>query len=319
MPDSTDTTQKLSLVEEFILILLNEQIGYFHQVRGWNLNCAVVGAALAELSLMGRIDTDPESRILVDATETGDAVLDPILKEIAEETVQRDAVYWIERLAGQAESIIDRTLDRLVELKVPEHHDGDFWTLAATTWHEELAGGPQQGTVGQFVRTRVLKVLLTDEIPGPRDIIVICLVNTCDVFRFMFDIDDETRERIDLICRMDMIGRSIAAAVEHNIASPMLRRPAFDVEQTDSRSSASPGAAEPAPAERQRACALLGSDREIRLGVPDPPALRQTHDLPRRAAGQCMGAPSRADALEGRGLFRRLREALRRARRVAVT
>ncbi len=224
MPDSTDTAQKRSLVEEFILILLNEQTGYFHQVRGWNLNCAVVGAALAELSLRGRIDTDLDSLILVDAAETGDAVLDPILKEIADEPVQRDAVYWIERLAGQAESIIDRTLDRLVELKVLEHHDGDFWTLAATTWHEELAGGPQQGTVGQFVKTRVLKALFTDEIPGPRDIIVICLVNTCDVFRFMFDIDDETQERIELICRMDMIGRSIAAAVEHNIASPMLRR-----------------------------------------------------------------------------------------------
>ena len=67
------------------------------------------------------------------------------------------------------------------------------------------------------------RVLFTDEIPDPRDIIVICLVNACDVFRFMFDIDEETQERIDLICRMDLIGRSIAAAVEHSISSPSLR------------------------------------------------------------------------------------------------
>ena len=224
MPDSTTADQKLNLVEELILMLLNEQTGYFHQVRGWDLNCAVVGAALAELSLLARVDTDLDSLILVSAAETGDAVLDPILTEIAGEPDHRDARYWIERLAGQAESIVDRTLDRLVALKVVEHHDGDFWTLAAASWHEELSGGPQEGTVGQFVKTRVLKALLTDEIPGPRDIVVICLVNTCDVFRFMFDIDDETQERIDLICRMDTIGRSIAAAVEHNIASPMLRR-----------------------------------------------------------------------------------------------
>ena len=224
MPDSAVTTQKLSLVEELLLMLLNEQTGYFHQVPGWDLNCAVVGAALAELSLLGRIDTDLESLILVDAAETGDAVLDPILEEIAADPVRRDAVYWIERLAGRAESIVDRTLDRLVEVGILEHHDGDFWTLAAATWHEELSGGAQEGTVGQFVKTRVVKALFTDEIPGPRDIVVICLVNTCDVFRFMFDIDDETQERIDLICRMDTIGRSIAAAVEHNIASPLLRR-----------------------------------------------------------------------------------------------
>ena len=223
MPDSAATAQELCLPEELILMLLNEQNGYFHQVPGWNLNCAVVGAVLAELSLLSRIDTDLDSLILADSAETGDPVLDPVLKEIAGESVQRDAVYWIERLAGKAESIIDHTLERLVELKILEHHDGDFWTLAAATWREELSGGSQEGTVGQFVKTRVLKALFNDEIPDPRDIIVICLVNTCDVFRFMFEIDDETQERIDFICRMDLIGRSIAAAVEHNISSPSLR------------------------------------------------------------------------------------------------
>ena len=224
MPDTTVTARPLSLVEELILMLLNEQNGYFHQVPGWDLNCAVVGAALAELSLLARIDTDLESLILVDPAETGDPVLDPILGEIAAEPARLDARYWIERLAGRSESIIDRTLDRLVELKILEHHDGDFWTLADATWREELSGSSQEGTVGQFIRTRVVKALFTDEIPDPRDIIVICLVNTCDVFRFMFEIDDETQERIDLICRMDLIGRSIAEAVEHNIANPLLRR-----------------------------------------------------------------------------------------------
>ena len=51
-------TQSLSLPEELILMLLNEQSGYFHQVPGWDLNCAVLGAVLAELSLLSRIDTD---------------------------------------------------------------------------------------------------------------------------------------------------------------------------------------------------------------------------------------------------------------------
>ena len=224
MPDSTATAQQLSLPEELALMLLNEQNGYFHQVPGWDLNCAVTGAVLAELSLLGRIDTDLDSLILVDAAETGDPVLDPVLAQIAAEPAQRDAVYWIERLAGRAEGIIDETLDRLVGLGILEHHDGDFWTLATARWYEELSGTSQEGTVGQLVKTRVVKALFTDEIPDPRDIIVICLVNACDVFRVMFELDEETEERIDSICRMDLIGRSIAAAVEHNIASPMLRR-----------------------------------------------------------------------------------------------
>ncbi|MYE18487.1 MAG: cytochrome P450 [Rhodospirillales bacterium] len=224
MPDSGLTIRKLTLPEELILMLLNEQTGYFHQVPGWALNCAVVGAALAELSLLSRIDTDLDSLFLLDRTETGDPVLDPMLQEIADEPEQRNAQYWIEKFALNADSIIDQTLDRLVEAEILEHHDGQFWTLTETRWREDLFGASQTGTVGQFIKTRVVKALFTDVIPEPREIIIICLINTCDVLRFMFQIDEETQERIDFICQMDLIGRSIASAVQHNIASLMLRR-----------------------------------------------------------------------------------------------
>ena len=73
------STQSLSLPEEFILMLLNEENGYFHQVPGWNLHCALIGAVLAELSLISRIDTDEESLFVVDEAETGNPVLDSIL------------------------------------------------------------------------------------------------------------------------------------------------------------------------------------------------------------------------------------------------
>ena len=218
------TTQPLSLPEELILMLLNEENGYFHQVPGWDLNCAVVGAVLAELSLLSRIDTDMESLFLVDPTETGNLALDPILQEIASEPVQRNVQYWVERLAPRAESVIDLTLDRLVDLKILEHHDGEFWTLARTVWQTELHSNSQEGTAGQFIKTRISKVIFMNEIPDPRDVIIICLVNTCDVFRFMFQLDDEVEERIKFICQMDLIGRSIADAVAHNIAGPLLRR-----------------------------------------------------------------------------------------------
>ena len=228
MPNTTVRSQRLSLPEELILMLLNEQNGYFHQVPGWDLNCTVVGAVLAELSLRSRIDTDLDSLHLLDPTETGDPALDPILKQIADEPDQRNARYWIERLAGQSDSIIDLILDRLVELKILEHHDGDFWTLATAKWYEDLSAASQEGTVGQFIKTRVVKALFADEIPDPRDAIVICLINACDVFRIMFEIDEETEERIASICQMDLIGRSIAAAVAQNIATPLLRRSALN-------------------------------------------------------------------------------------------
>ena len=217
-------TQTLTLPEELILMLLNEENGYFHQVPGWNLNCAFAGAVLAELSLLNRIDTDVESLFLVDGTETGNPILDPALKEIREEPAQHPAQYWIERLAPGAESVIDLTLDRLVGMGILEHHDGEFWTLARTAWKAELSGRSVEGSVGQFVRTRIVMAVFNDEIPTPRDAIIISLVNTCDVFRFIFELDPQTEERIRFICNMQLIGRSIAEAVSRNVAGSFLRR-----------------------------------------------------------------------------------------------
>ena len=220
-------TRSLTLIDELILTLLNEESGYFRQVPGWDLNCAVVGAALAELSLMARIDTDMESLILLDSAPTGDPALDPILDQVAASPQQRNAQYWVERLAPQAESIIDMTLDRLVDLKILHHHDGDFWSLAGSAWRMGAHTGSEVGTAVEFVKTRISRAIFANEIPDPRDVIIICLIDICDVLRFIFELDEEAEERVTNICRMDLIGRAIADAVGQNIAGRLHRQPAL--------------------------------------------------------------------------------------------
>ena len=221
------TTYQLTLPEDLVLLLLNEENGYFHQVPGWDLNCAVTGAVLAELSIQGRIDTDLDSLFLLSATKTGNPALDPILEEISNQSTQHNTQYWIERLAHLAESVIDTTLDRMVELRILERHDGDFYTLTRSSGPTNVFDDPLDGSRLQSVKTRISNAIFNNEIPDPRDALLISLVNTCDVFRFMFQLDDEAEDRIKLICRMALIGRSIAAAVSHNMANPLLRRSAF--------------------------------------------------------------------------------------------
>ena len=191
MNDSTEdrTSQPLGLLDEFILILLNEENGYFYQVPGWEMNCAVIGAILAELSLLLRIDTDMESLLILDPTETGNHCLDLILKEIVDEPVQHNAQYWIEKLINHAESIIDLTLENLVNLGILEHHEGDFWTLAAGKLYATGDNDSDDETAAEFIRTRIGKDIFSDDIPYPRDIIIICLIKTCDIFHFIFKLD----------------------------------------------------------------------------------------------------------------------------------
>ena len=221
------STQTLTLVDEFLLTLLHEEAGYFHQVPGWDLNCAVVGAALGELSLRSRIDTDVESLILLDDTKTGDAVLDPILEKIAAEPGRHSAQYWVERLAIRGESIIDVTLERLVDLKILDHHDGEFWTLARGGWQTNVRGAVDAETAAEFVKTRLSRAIFGDELPDPKDAIIISLTHTCDVLRLIFQLDDEAEARVGYLCKIDLIGRAIADAISNSIAGPLLRRSTF--------------------------------------------------------------------------------------------
>ena len=220
----------LTLPDELLLMLLNEESGYFRQVPGWDLNCAVVGAVLAELSLIGRIDTDMDSLILLDKTPTGDPVLDDILREIADGPGQHNAQYWIERLAPHAETIIDMTLDRLVAFQILQYHDGDFWTLSRTAWQSAQPHASTEGAGTEFVTTRISNVIFNNEIPDPRDVIIIALANTCDVLRFVFPIEEAYEVRVETLCKMDLIGRAIADAVANNLSGPFLQRAALTKE-----------------------------------------------------------------------------------------
>ena len=224
MSPNTPSAVDLSLPEELLLALLNEESGYFHQVPGWNLNCAIAGAALADLSLIGRIDTDLESLTLLDATETGHPLLDPILKEIATEKESHNTRYWIERLAPRSETVISQALNTLVRREILDHHPGGFYTFTRHLRRGDTSQAEEYST-GEFVKARLTRIIFADEIPDPRDAIIVALVNACDVFHLIYLLDEEIEERIQFVGKMDLFGAAIGEAVAGSIAAPVFRQP----------------------------------------------------------------------------------------------
>ncbi len=215
----------LSIPQEFITMILNEKAGYFHQVEGWTLNCAAIGAVLADLSLRSRIDTDEESIFLLDSTKTGDEVLDLCLAEIASNPDPQEPRYWIERLAVHSEDIIDTTLKHLVQLEIMTHHEGGFYTTNHCDWYAEQRQYPKSETVGQYMNSRIEKAVFTDTIPDPRDSLIIGLLNACEIIKFIFDeLGEEQEQRIELICRIEKLNRVIPVSVRQVVVAPALQR-----------------------------------------------------------------------------------------------
>ena len=207
----------MRLAEETILLLLDEDTGYLIPLPDWKLACVLSGAVLMDLALENRIDTDPEKLILVDASHTGDELLDPVLGDIVFETETHGPQYWVERLAPRAEDIYEAALDRLVAKGVLNHDAGGFWTLTSKVGTSGFYTGGGEGQAREEVKRRVTRILLDEnEIPDPRDIMIISLVSTCDGLARLLDSEQHelARERVDLIRRMDLIGQSISGAVE---------------------------------------------------------------------------------------------------------
>ena len=129
----------------------------------------------------------------------------------AEETAIHDARHWVERIAEeQSGRIQDGALSRLVKRRILESEGGRLLWAFRTRRYPTVDGKAERE-----VKLRIMQVLVTDEIPGPRDIVIICLADACRIFNQIMPEKEvaQVRERIDVVRRMDLIGQAVSTAV----------------------------------------------------------------------------------------------------------
>ena len=200
----------VGLVEEIVLLQLRDEGGSFIRVPTWSLRYAVAGAVLMELAEAGRIDTDPQQLFLIDATPTDDELLDGALADIAAGEAN-DARFWIEHVAAAADDVRTAALRRLVERGILEERDQRFLWVFRTRRYP-----PVDGQTRREVKLRIMEVLLSDEIPDPRDVTLICLADACGLFRELLSGRElaEVTPRIERVTRLDLIGRAMSRAID---------------------------------------------------------------------------------------------------------
>ena len=200
----------LRFAEEVLLLLLQDTGGRFARVPDASLRYALGGAVLMDLALENRIDTDLRKLVLVDATPTGDALLDPSLAEVATAEGVHDARHWVERLAARAGDIRSAALERLVERGILERSADRFlWVFRARRYPVV------DGEAEREVKLRIFDVLFADNLPGPRDVVLICLADACGLFRALLSEEQlaAARPRLQQVRKMDLIGQAVAAAI----------------------------------------------------------------------------------------------------------
>ena len=200
----------LRFAEEIMLLLLDDEGGEFLHVSDWSLRCALAGAVLMDLALENRIDTDLKQLVLVDATPVGDDLLDPTLARIAEATETHDAAHWVHQTARHADQIRERALERLIEHGILQRQEESFLWVFKSRRYPAV-----DGKADREVKLRIMSVLFSDEIPDPRDIVIVCLAEACGIFQALLSRRELTHAstRIEQVRKLDLIGQAISQAV----------------------------------------------------------------------------------------------------------
>jgi len=204
----------LTLVEEIVLLMLRDDDGRFVPVSSWSMEYAIAAGVLMDLAMENRIDTDLEILILVDSTPIGDSLLDPTLADIAEveknSVEKNDAQFWLERTAPRVSAIRDEALSRLIDVGILERQDDRFMWVFKSRRYPTI-----DGKAVREVKLRIMGVLFSDEIPDPRDVMIICLADACGIFKELLSSREirQASERIEQVSRLELIGRSMSQAI----------------------------------------------------------------------------------------------------------
>ena len=201
----------ISLIEEFLLLALEDEGGEFSRIPETSLSCGLAGAALMDLALRGRIDSDLHHLWVVDPAPTDSAMLNEVLAEIAAEPGRLHPREWIGRLMPQAVKLRGEAIQRLCARGVLRQEDHAYlWVLQARRYPVERGEERLEG------KRRILALLFNREIPDPQDVALIALADACGVFERILGPGtlEEAGPRIRQLRRLDLIGGEIAHTAE---------------------------------------------------------------------------------------------------------
>jgi Golgi phosphoprotein 3 len=199
----------LGFVEEIVLLQLDER-GRLIELPLSAADVVLAGAALMELALRNKVDTDVNRFFVVDREPTGDEILDDALNMLVAAGSDATTSAAIERITLNARSYRDIALKRLVERGVLREEEGRFLWVFHTRRYPVI-----DDTEQREVRARLRQLILTDEIPDPRDVVLLCLIDACGLLGLVLSLDEIAlrRQRIEQLTRLDLIGQAMTKAV----------------------------------------------------------------------------------------------------------
>jgi hypothetical protein len=201
----------LTFTEEIVLLSLDDATGDRLPMHAEAYDFALAGSLIADLAMLNRIDTDPRQLVVLDSSPTGDPLLDPPLAEIAAESKPQPVSHWLGNFSRDRSALESAALARLVERGILRLEEKKIlWVFGLRRYptidnHERIE-----------VRTRLGALILGDDLPDPRDAVLLSLLTASHLAQRIFPGPEFSArsERLATLAKMDLVGREVAAAAE---------------------------------------------------------------------------------------------------------
>jgi len=199
---------RLTLAEELALLALDDDTGKVIDLPAFALESALAAAIVMELSLEGRIDTDPEKLWVIQPHMTGDPILDGALSQIVKEKAPQPAAHWLRHFARP--QLEDDVIARLVARGIVRSEERRLLWVFKTRVYP-----PASGLEEKEVRTRILALLEGNDIPSPRDALLVGLMRSSGILRRLLSAADyeRLRERIDHLAQLEHVSRELSSTL----------------------------------------------------------------------------------------------------------
>ena len=202
----------LSFAEEIYLLALDDVTGkitsYSEEI---SLSYTLIGATLCELSMLNKIDTDLDNLYVIDDQPTGNIVLDEILTILNGNKSNLPVSYWLKILLSHESETEKLVLEQLVKKGILKRVDERIFWVFHTRRYPIVDNKKVKN-----VEERLRKIILSDEIPDPRDAILISLVYACNLFEEILSPKERKRseKRIQSLAKLDLVGREVVDMIK---------------------------------------------------------------------------------------------------------
>jgi hypothetical protein len=201
----------LTIPEELYLLTVNDQTGRRAFLKSKKYDILLSASIMMDLALHNRIDTDPEFVFPYKPEPTGHRLLDTALEQVQQVREKQKISWWLLRLAEKGPELREILVSELVQKGLLRmERERVFLGFTSTTY--PILVNDQEVTE---VKTRVKKLVFSNELPDFRDMVIISAAWYGGLFDLILSREEiaANRGRIEQLARMDFIGQAVSRSM----------------------------------------------------------------------------------------------------------